>query len=72
MRLGAGTMFGKFVTSESGATLVEYGVAMLLAISAGGAVLVTLSNQTGTNMEAACDVLQVDGRVQNTCNVDGG
>ena len=65
-------MFGKFVVSASGATLVEYGVAMILAISAGGAVLVSLSSQTGTNMETACDVLRLGGQVQNACNVEGG
>ena len=65
-------MFSKFFPSESGATLVEYGVAMILAISAGGAVLVSLSNQTGTNMETACEVMQLGGQVENTCGVDGG
>ena len=64
-------MFGKFVTSEAGATLVEYGVAMLLAISAGGAVLVSLSSQTGTNMETACEVMQAGVRVENRCGVEG-
>ena len=32
----------QFVTSESGATLVEYGVALLVAIIVGGTALTTL------------------------------
>lgn len=68
-------MIGDFLKGEAGATLVEYGIAMLLAISAGGAAIVSLSGQTGTNMEAACEVMQSSGQVENTCNVeveDGG
>ncbi len=65
-------MVGLFLTSEAGATLVEYGVALILAITIGGAALVSLSNQTGTNMETACGVMQLGGRVENNCNVDGG
>ena len=47
-------LFKDFRHSESGATLVEYGVALLLAIVLGGGALVTLANQTSNNMDAAC------------------
>lgn len=50
-------LLSKFRRSESGATLVEYGVALLLAIVLGGGALVTLANQTGNNMDAACGQL---------------
>ena len=50
-------LFIKFRKSESGATLVEYGVALLLAIVLGGGALVALANQTGANMQAGCDAL---------------
>ncbi len=46
-----------FRRSESGATLVEYGVALLLAIVLGGGALITLANQTGANMNAGCAAL---------------
>jgi len=65
-------MLSKFLAGESGATLVEYGVALILAISAGGAAIVSLSSQTGSNMDSACQVMQLGGRVENSCNVDGG
>lgn len=65
-------MTSKLFTSESGATLVEYGVALILAISAGGAAIVSLSSQTGSNMETACEVMQLSGRVENSCDVNGG
>ena len=60
-------MIGKFLKSETGATLVEYGVAMVLAISVGGVALLSLGNQTGLNMQTACDILQGNGAVQNNC-----
>ena len=34
---------------ESGATLVEYGIALLIAIVVGGGALITLANTTSTN-----------------------
>lgn len=52
-------MFTKFLRKESGATLVEYGVALILAIIVGGTALVTLADGVSNNMEAACGALQV-------------
>lgn len=40
----------KFRKSESGATLVEYGVALILAIIVGGTALSTLADETTENM----------------------
>ena len=40
---------------------------MVLAISVGGAALITLGDQTGSNMEAACTVLQGSGVVSGNC-----
>ena len=42
--------FKNFRKSESGATLVEYGVALILAIIVGGTTLVTLADETSENM----------------------
>ena len=42
-----------FLFDESGATLVEYGVALILAIVIGGVGLTQLGGQTNDNMETA-------------------
>ncbi len=65
-------IFINFRKSESGATLVEYGVALLLAIVLGGGALVALANQTTSNMEAGCAALQSSGEVADNCTSDGG
>ena len=59
-------LFG-FIKSESGATLVEYGVALLVAISVGGMALVALGNQVDANMMAACATLNSGGEVDGNC-----
>ena len=56
-----------FLKRESGATLVEYGVALILAISVGGTALVAIGNQTGTTMDTACSILQSGERVEDGC-----
>ena len=43
-------MIYSFLRSEDGATLVEYGVALLVAIIVGGTGLIALANQTSTNV----------------------
>lgn len=40
---------------ERGATLVEYGIALLVAIIVGGGFLITLANTTNTNFSDAND-----------------
>ena len=62
-----GVVLHWFIRSEAGATLVEYGVAMILAIGVGGAALVTLSEQTGSNLSTACTVLPAGGVVSGNC-----
>lgn len=42
-----------FARSESGATLVEYGVALLVVIVVGTGSLVALANRTNTTINAA-------------------
>lgn len=68
------SLFLNFRKSESGATLVEYGVALLLAIVLGGGALVTLANQTSTNMDAGCAALAQGGNVAGLASEcdDGG
>jgi Flp pilus assembly pilin Flp len=60
-------MLKTFSRSEDGATLVEYGVALILVISLGGSALVALGTQTGANMNFACDELQNVGIVSGNC-----
>jgi len=49
-------LFMRIRKSESGATLVEYGIAMIVAIIVGGTALVTLAGGVNTNLDNACDV----------------
>ena len=53
--------FKNFRKSESGATLVEYGVALLVAIIVGGTALSTLAGSTEGQMNTADSVLDCDG-----------
>lgn len=43
----------KFRRDEKGVTLVEYGIALVLAIMVGGALLTGLAGQVSTNMTDA-------------------
>ncbi len=52
--------FKNFRKSESGATLVEYGVALLVAIIVGGTALSILADETEANMNTAETVLPVN------------
>lgn len=52
-------LFINFRKSEDGATLVEYGVALILAIIVGGTALVTLAGGVSNNMDAGCTALTV-------------
>lgn len=46
-------LFGRFARSESGATLVEYGIAVVLAVIVGTGGLIALANQVNNNMGSA-------------------
>ena len=50
-------IFQNFRKSEDGATLVEYGVALLVAIVVGGIALTALATATSTSMDTAATVL---------------
>ena len=60
-------MMRSFLENEDGATLVEYGIAMLFVISLGVSALIALGSQTGTNIKAACDELQNVRVVSGNC-----
>jgi len=47
----------RFKHDESGATLVEYGIAISLAITLGTAALAALATAIGGSMEAAGDLM---------------
>ena len=49
----------EFKVDESGATLVEYGVALILAITLGTVGLANLSEQTASNMSEAGSKMDV-------------
>ncbi|QMU59790.1 MAG: Flp family type IVb pilin [Boseongicola sp.] len=48
-----GPIVQKFAKSENGATLIEYGVALIIAIAVGGGGLSVLAASTGVNMASA-------------------
>ena len=51
-------MFSKFLKEESGATLVEYGVALVLAVVVGGVALTSLAGDVSAQMGEAEVVLE--------------
>ncbi|CAD0185907.1 hypothetical protein RUESEDTHA_02808 [Ruegeria sp. THAF57] len=51
-------IFLKLREDERGATLVEYGVALLVAIIAGGGFLITLADNTNSNFSEANSTIQ--------------
>lgn len=46
-------LFGRFSRSESGATLVEYGIAVVLAVIVGTGGLIAMANSVNGNMNTA-------------------
>ncbi len=46
-----------FCSEESGATLIEYGIALIVAIIVGGSGLASLADNSSTNMELACGAI---------------
>ncbi len=47
------SLLARFRRDDEGATLVEYGIALALAITLGAGALVTLSGEVGDSMSAA-------------------
>jgi Flp pilus assembly pilin Flp len=58
--------FKKFSKSEDGATLVEYGVALLVAIIVGGVALTNLATTTSENVVASCGAVAAAPNVSYT------
>ncbi|MEM7718879.1 MAG: hypothetical protein AAF222_06725 [Pseudomonadota bacterium] len=48
-------LFGNFIKSEDGASLVEYAVALIVVTIIGGAGVIALGQNAGGVTEAACD-----------------
>ena len=47
-----------FKSDESGASMVEYGVALLVVTGVGITFMTALGNETGSNVTAACAVVK--------------
>ena len=56
-------LFQDFRKSESGATLVEYGVALILAIVLGAGALTALSQSVADQMDQGSDTMIGEGSV---------
>lgn len=73
-------LFGRFARSESGATLVEYGIAVVLAVIVGTGGLIAMANQVNNNMGSAnsamvpqdCTDVTVDGVTTTNCTPSAG
>lgn len=60
-----------FCKSETGATLVEYGVALILAIVVGGTALANLADDVSDQMSDACSAYNPSGyAVTNNCGTN--
>ncbi len=57
--------FASFRSNDDGATLVEYGIALTLAITLGTGALVALSGNVGTSMTDAGAALPTAAPVSN-------
>ena len=58
MRFTLRTLIARFARDERGATLVEYGVAVVLAVVVGTGGLIALGNQVNNNMATADAAMQ--------------
>lgn len=53
MRFTLKSLMSRFARDEKGATLVEYGIAVVLAVVVGTGGLITMANQVDNNMDSA-------------------
>jgi pilus assembly protein Flp/PilA len=53
MRFNLKSLVSRFARDERGATLVEYGIAVVLAVVVGTGGLITLANQVDANMDSS-------------------
>jgi len=67
MRSTLKTLTARFAKSESGATLVEYGIAVVLAVIVGTGGLIAMANQVNGNMGSATTAMTPE----NCTTVDG-
>ena len=54
---------GRFIKDERGVTLVEYGIALILAVTVGVSVLGGLASDVNLQMDAACDQMTGGGNI---------
>lgn len=57
MRTQIQNFLGRFRRDESGAAMVEYGIALLVVAAIGVTVFSTMGAQVAANASAACDVI---------------
>jgi pilus assembly protein Flp/PilA len=59
MKISLNTLFARFIRNEEGATLVEYGIAIVLAVTVGTGALLTLATAIETNMDEATTTMAI-------------
>lgn len=57
MRIALSKIFARFRKDEKGVTLVEYGIALTLAVAVGTGALAALGGAVDGEMDAACGVM---------------
>ena len=70
MRDALTKLFARFRKDEEGVTLVEYGLALILAVTVGVTVLGGLAQEVENQMDEACG--QMQGNTEGTCPELGG
>ena len=63
-------MVSEFFGDETGATLVEYGVVLLVAIGVGGVALTSLTAQTQTNFQTMCEQIAIEQVGAEGCDIE--
>jgi Flp pilus assembly pilin Flp len=62
--------FARLRRDEKGVTLVEYGIALVLAVTLGGGALIGLAGGVDNKMDGACNVLAAQANCTNVAAVD--
>ena len=57
----------RFIKDECGASMVEYGVALLVVTGVGVALTTSIGTGTGQIVDAACTVIEGSATTTNTC-----
>ena len=58
------TFLTRFARAEDGAALIEYAIAVLVAVAVGTAGITVFSSEINQNFETACNLMDADG---DTC-----